>query len=312
MIGVGITEPGVYETVTPEQYHADVAAEPSLSASLAHAIVTSTPAHARLKSSRFNPKAQDAASAAFDIGTAAHMLMTGKGRDVEVIEAADWRTKAAKEQRDDARAQGRTPMLAEQYERTAGMVEIAREAMAGAIGHNPFNRLPTELAYFWRSDMDAMCRALADALDVENRLIWDYKTTGELAEPESWFKRALNNGIDIRAVHYIDGARRIFGGEWRYICVVQETAPPHFVSFVAPPASAIETGRRKHRRACVLWRRALAEGVWKAWPQRIVRPDLPPWYEAQWLEREVREEHGIDRDALARTLKTTRLWQAPL
>lgn len=311
MIGVGITEPGVYETMTPEQYHADVAFEPSLSASVAHVIIEGSPAHARLRSPRLAPKTAETSSEAFDIGTAAHMLMTGKGRRVAVIEASDWRTKIAKEARDAARDRGETPLLVEQYERTAAMVEIGREAMHAAIGHCPFDVLPTEQAYFWRSHMDTMCRALADALDVPNRIIWDYKTTGQYAEPGAWFKRALNVGIDTRAAHYIDGARRIFGGQWQYVCIVQETTPPHFVSFVAPPATATETGQRKHRRACVLWRRALAEGVWKAWPQRIVRPDLPPWYEAQWLEREVAEEHGIDRDKLARTLKDARLWQAP-
>jgi hypothetical protein len=90
-----ITEPGLYEGVPETVYHADpVEPGPSLSSSIAKLLVTRSPRHAWHEHPRLR-KAKalevEAPSKAMDIGTAAHKLILGRGRDIVEITADDYR-----------------------------------------------------------------------------------------------------------------------------------------------------------------------------------------------------------------------------
>ena len=107
-----ITEPGLYQMPLTD-YIADPAPEPSLSSSLAHTLITQTPIHAFMRHPRLNPGAPREESNKMDIGTIAHgLLLEGDESRIVLIEAEDWRTKEAKEQRDQAYADGKVPLLA--------------------------------------------------------------------------------------------------------------------------------------------------------------------------------------------------------
>lgn len=53
----------------------------------------------------------------FDYGTVMHELILGKGDGYAVIDADDWRTKTARDDRDSARAAGLTPILRADHQR---------------------------------------------------------------------------------------------------------------------------------------------------------------------------------------------------
>ena len=124
---------GIHD-VSESEYHRDPAPEPSLSSSLAKLILTRSPLHAWTQSPRLNPDFRPIEKDAFDLGRAFHTMMLGKGAPIEVVDAENWATKAAKEQRELIRLTGRTPMLAAQYEAVETMVDAARHQLLDGFG----------------------------------------------------------------------------------------------------------------------------------------------------------------------------------
>ena len=122
-------KPGIY-TMTAEDYHADkIASRPSLSASMAHLLCTSSPAHAWVAHPKLNPAFERHEEEKFDVGTVAHALLL-QGEDVAVVvDAPDWRTNAAKEERDAARAAGQIPLLAKHWDAVRAMVAATRQQL---------------------------------------------------------------------------------------------------------------------------------------------------------------------------------------
>src|SRR5690606_29585641 len=94
-----------------DTYYADPCPEPSLSQSIAHVLLAKSPLHAWLQHPRLGGKAR-AATKAMDEGSLVHALLLGQDDQIVEVDADSWRTNAAKEQRDAARAEGKIPVLA--------------------------------------------------------------------------------------------------------------------------------------------------------------------------------------------------------
>ena len=283
--------PGIYR-IKDKEYFADPCPEPSLSASIAKTLITATPAHAADEHPRLMvPGLEDADDekddGKFDLGSAVHMLMLGHGGPIEEIDAKDWKSKAAQEQREIAYALGRTPLLKAQAKRARVMVARAEAQLNRVLGANPF-AMPenNELALVWRGEAGIWCRCKPDALDYENRIVWDLKTTGMLANPQAWgVSQVEGTGIDMRAAHYLHGAARLLGPGWRYRFVVVEAKRPHCLSILELPGSMLDTGEDKRHRAAMLWGRCLALGQWRGWAENVVTVEEPAWLEGKWLAR---------------------------
>src|SRR4051812_35256773 len=102
---IKVTEPGIYPDLSNDDYHADPVPGGSLSSSGARSLLE-CPAVYRHQRDHGRPN-----KAHYDIGHAAHMLVLGAGPDIYPVDAADWRTKAAKEEAEQAREFGMTPLL---------------------------------------------------------------------------------------------------------------------------------------------------------------------------------------------------------
>ena len=304
--------PGAHN-VAAEVYAADPAPRPSLSASIAHLLIAASPAHAWEASPSLNPDFVPEEKAAFDIGTAAHMLMTGVGAEIAQIDADDYRTKAAQQARDEARGAGLVPLTRPQVEGVRRMVASARRQMeAHGIG-DPFARGAkagtNEVSILWQAD-GIWNRARPDCIDLAEGVAYDLKTISGYADPEAWVRSAMAHSVDLRAAHYLDGLAAIYPGEWRYRFVLLEKARPHCLAVVELSGAAIEIGRKKLRRARSIWQQCIAENDWPGWSSEIAVVDPPGWHEIAWLDRESREadyrqRHG--RDILAAALR----WQSP-
>ena len=115
-------------TISAEEYHADPCESPSLSSSLASALLNQSPRHAWMQHPELNPDYRPEENSRFDLGSAAHaLLLEGNQAKIAIIEADDWRTKKAKEERDTARENGLLPVLAKHDFALKAMVKAARE-----------------------------------------------------------------------------------------------------------------------------------------------------------------------------------------
>lgn len=308
-----ITEPAWVEGMPAETYHADaVASECSLSASMAESYIAATPMHAREKCARLNPDYEREDKTSFDIGSAFHAYMTGTGSAVHRVEADGWTTKAAREERDAARERGMTPLLADQHDRLMRMVRSARlQLRASGLG-DVFEAGVCEASAFWRSG-GVWNRARPDATLFEERIVYDLKSTAELADPDKWTKRSYGFGVDVRAAHYLDGMDVLHPGPtpWRYRFVVVEVKPPHGLSIVELDEAALEIGRRKIKAARDLHRECLAADRWPCWPAAVAVMQPPPWEMERWLNREVRDADRRAATPSRRLIDTAIQFQAP-
>lgn len=285
-------KPGIH-TMTAEAYHADPCSVPSLSASMAHLLCTSSPAHARVAHPKLNPTFERHEEEKFDVGTVAHALLL-QGEDVAVIvDAPDWRTKAAKEERDAARAAGQIPLLGKHWDAVRAMVAATRQQL-DKIEAAPalFTDGKPEQTLVWEED-GVMCRARIDWLHDDLSAIDDYKTTKASANPESWSRTLFGIGADMQVAFYLRGLAAVAGAavagmaDFRY--VVQETYPPYALSVVSLSPDVLALADAKVEWAIQLWKQSLASGEWPAYPTRVCFAELPPWEEVRWLAREERE-----------------------
>jgi len=277
-----------------EVYHGDPCEKPSLSASIASILCSRSPLHAWTAHPKLNPKFERVEEKRFDVGTAAHAIML-EGRQpeqvVRVVYADSWRTNAAKEARDAARASGLVPLLEKDAEQVYAMLDAASlQLMAHEARPIPFTDGKSEQTLVWQEG-DVTCRARLDWLRDDQRFIDDFKTTSASADPERWSRTAFQIGADVQTAFYLRGLRALTGihAELRY--VVQETYPPYALSVNALSPAALAVGQQKVETAISLWSKCLEADHWPGYPARVAYAELPPWEEARWLEHEsLREE----------------------
>ena len=306
-----IDKPGVYD-ISDEVYHADPCIEPSLSASIAKVILEQSPRHAWGQHPRLNPKFEREEKTQFDIGTAAHALLLHGEAKVQIIDAPDFKTKAAREARDAARAAGRIPLIAAKWVDVQNMVAAARAQLRHhSEASDAFQNFKPEQTLVWRED-EAWCRCKLDALPRGGNVFYDYKSTNGRAEPEYWGSRTLGEtGCDVQSGFYRRGIREILGIEnphFRF--VVQETSPPYALCVVQLSPEAQEAADRMAEQALYFWRWCCQHDRWPGYAARIAYVDMPPWRARKWLEH---EERAASVGAEGRELLEQMLeWQAPL
>lgn len=285
--GTPITLPGLL-TVPADQYHNDAIDDtrPSLSASLACVLLAKSPAHAYVQHPRLNPDfAQPEAKKAWDLGTVAHSLLLEGYANVHVVEGVtDWRTKDAQAERDQARTDGKVPMLRHEFEEVSAMVDMAREELAAWTVDPPLlTDGKPEQTVTWDED-GVLCRCRPDWLRDDYTVVEDVKTTARGADPSFFSRKTVyEHGYDVKAAMYLRGVRAVTGvdAKWRWIVV--ETKPPFVVTVVEPSELMLAVGNAKLDRALEMWRDCLASGLWPAYG-RDVHVAEPPAWELRWLD----------------------------
>lgn len=277
-----VTEQGVYSMPLAD-YVADPAPSPSLNTSTAMALLTQTPFHAKLQHVRLNPDATKSESSRADLGTIAHALLLedDKSRMVE-IDAEDWRTKAAKEQRDMARAEGKIPILRKDYVEVLEMVNAAHMFLMGSELCADWLGATPEQTLIWREG-GVWCRSRPDKLSQDGKVYFDYKTTNS-AHPSAFVKTAINQGYDIQAALGARGVKAVFGVDCQVVFIAQEIEPPYLCSLVSlsPMFRAIASERLEL--ALVQWGRCLNTNQWAGYPDKVATVDPPGWYGHDQLE----------------------------
>lgn len=279
-------------TIPADQYHADPCDEPSLSASIAHILCSQSPAHARAAHPKLNPDMVRDEKGHYDVGTAAHsILLQGDRSQLEIIDAPDWRTNAAKDARDQARADGKIPLLANVMVEVDAMVSAALEQLnTHAARPLLFTEGQPEQTLVWEEKGGVICRARLDWLRDDRATIDDYKSAHD-CNPENWNRRAMfSNGYDVQAAFYLRGLKALTGVDaiWRW--VVQEKTFPYSLVVVTPGSDVLEVANAKVEYALKRWRRCLRTGVWPGYVSEVVVAELPSWADdAKWLVDEYTE-----------------------
>lgn len=273
------------------EYHADPCPEPSLSASIAGIIWHRSLLHGFMAHPRLNKMRVSIESGALDLGKAAHsLILEGDESKIVVVDADDWRTKAAKESRDEARAAGKVPMLTHQFATVKAMAEAARSAISNSEIAGILDDGKPEQTIIAHHD-GIWLRGRLDWLTADRKVILDYKTVGRSANPESFLRSSVFSfGYDIQASMYLM-LNRLSGGpeDAKFIWLVQETEEPYACSICGASPSLIEAGNRKLSSVMYMWKDAMLTGEWPGYGKRIAWLEAPAWELAKVEEREMQQ-----------------------
>jgi len=170
------------------------------------------------------------------------------------------------------------------------MVAAVGEQLATHAADPPlFKDGKPERTLVWEEPGGVVCRSRLDWLRDDHTAIDDLKTTSRSANPEAYSRNLFGFGRDVQAAFYIRGVQELTGETPEFRWAVVETSPPYALSVVAPGPDILAIGRKKVEYAIDLWRRCLSTDRWPGYPIDVCYAELPPYEEARWLEKEVRE-----------------------
>ena len=286
-----ITEPGLYLDFTAADYFADPCPTPSLTQSVAKILLDRSPAHAWIAHPRLNPEWAPSDPTKYDVGNIAHRLLIGRGKELAVIEADDWRTKDAKEQRAAAQQEGRLGVLGKHWELGNEMAHEAgerlahlpecRDAFLEECGHG-------EAVACCRLSDGTWLRAMIDWLSVDRLTVYDYKTTQASAAPHAIAARMADSEWPIQAAMHeliLDNLYPEEAGRRRHRFVLQEDEPPYALTVSELPEAVMTIGRQKLAAAIEIWRTCMAADRWPSYATGLNYPEYPAWAVARWVER---------------------------
>lgn len=267
--------------ISEEEYHGDPCEQPSLSASIASVLIHQSPAHAHSVHPRLGgvkPKT----TKDMDQGALIHRLLLDAGPGLEVIDAADYRTNAAKEKRDEARSLGRIPVLAGALSEATAIAKILRKRIEAlglnidlASGHR-------ETVICWQPETPhgrIWCRSKLDWHDPRYGLIVDLKKTVN-AHPAALERSSITYGYEIQAAAYREAFHAVHDG-WigrdQFLFLFCELEPPFAVTAAEMAGSMSQLGTDRWERAKATWAQCLKTNAWPDYGPGIARLEAPAW-----------------------------------
>ena len=295
-----ITKPGIYLDVEANEYFSDPCPVPSLTQSIAKALLDRSPAHARLEHPRLAPP-KDAADeepekyvAAQAIGNAAHSILIGRGKNLVEANFDNFRKKDAQDFRKYNEAAGKTVVLSKHLEQASNIVTATRQQLDAIGWKTAFREGHGEVVIAWKESdgqNEIWLRSMLDWLNDQGD-VYDLKTTGLSVAPHVVGRIAADAGWEIQAAMHERGlnwtdpnrkARR----NYRFVAV--ENEPPYALTAVELSETWLTMGRKKLNVAVSMWANCMVTNTWPAYPMHAITPEYPGYKEASWLTREETE-----------------------
>lgn len=290
-----ISEPGIYD-MTDAEYQGDPCSETSLRSSVAWLMHSKTPAHAA-----WALQAADEHGPHFDTGKRAHMLLFGKGAEIELINALDYRKKDAQSARDAAYLAGHIPTLAHEFDDAQDMLRAAQNQIAalveaGTIPESPFSEELSEKVLIWR-DHGVLCRSMMDGWQFTHDTLSEYKTEGESASPDKFMWKARRMGYIFRLAFYRRGLEALNLSFSPNIHIfVQETAPPYLLAFYRIDDELIARADEQIIQVLRRWKRCLETNNWPGYDTAGYDLSLLDKERAQDDQQTPRSAHVLSED----------------
>ncbi|MDX1527011.1 MAG: PD-(D/E)XK nuclease-like domain-containing protein [Gammaproteobacteria bacterium] len=240
-------------------------AYPYLSQSIATTLANQSPLHAWGQHPLLGGMGGKS-SAAMDFGSICHELLLHQESRMVEIEADDWRTKAARAERDEARKAGKIPVLVKEAERARVVTEILRGKLA-ALGV-VFEGI-AERRIQWvekaRSGRIVECEGTPDHVLVKGNycFIDDLKTTRS-SDPSKFKKSMVDFGYDIQWSAYTRGCEQVYDRPGRTMMrfIACETEWPFVVSVLAPDGTMRALGTQRWLNSVETWDQCVHQNTW--------------------------------------------------
>jgi len=277
--------------MSADEYHSDPLPTPSLSSSIAHTLVSRSPLHAWSQHPRLGGVPREPTKS-LDRGSLSHALMLGAGKELAILDFDDFRTKAAREARDAARAEGLLPVLLKDLDAAEAVaIELRKRFAEYGVALDG----QKEIVVTWSETADdgseVLCRGMMDHVAIP--IIDDLKSCRS-AHPLACQRHVDGYGYAIQHAAYVSAIEKLhpeLAGRVSMRFVFYELEPPFAVTPVRLSGAFRELGHRRWRRAINAWARCLREARWPAYVDGWTELEPPPWA----LSQDVAEQMD-DRD----------------
>lgn len=304
-------DPGFYADMSMATYFSDLTIDlaegitppdvPSLNSTLAKLMVETCPARVRFEHPRLNPPLPGPdgrhlvkkANKAMTLGSVAHAVLLGHGKDYEVLPFERRNAKGAKAAI-GAVDPDKLVILEHEYLNACGMVDAARKQLA-EIDRYAFDSEYgyRELCIYARDASGAMTRALVDWYGdrhPQGVQCWDYKTTEGCANPDTIHWHMNRQGWAVQAAfqaRIIETLKPELRGKVRFRFFVQEMEAPFLGSVIEPDPGAMVLAHKAVAVAIGLWQRCLTADMWPGYPSDVRPIPAIASMEGSWMEREL-------------------------
>lgn len=264
------------------EYHAST----GFSSTLARAIITRTPAHAKALAEGNDKPDSDARV----LGTAVHQLLLRDDR-IAVSPYDEWRSGEAKAWVAGVRAAGRIPMKQKLWDKANDIATAVRDQLkALELDPVPFTDGTAEHVIRW-NEAGVECRAMLDWLRDDLTYIDDLKTTND-ASHRGFTRKVWKLRYDIQAAFYIRAVADAYD-VWKktplFRWVAVETEYPYLVTVHQPDKTALENADARVDEALRVWADCHAAGSWPGYPAAVNEVGPVPWEHDKWSEVDLEE-----------------------
>jgi hypothetical protein len=282
-------DPGLYDDIPHDVYHADPCGRPSLSAHTAMVLVKRSAGHAARIHPRLGGEVKKRTDS-MDTGSLLHDFVIGGGGAFVEVEADAWNTKDAKERRKNANEEGKIAVLSKK-------MVILREAAKETLPALPFDVADArrEVTAIWESG-GTPCRARIDLL-FPDLWIWDLKFT-EDAVLASADRNIAERGSHIQAASNIEAIETRIpeaAGRVRFgLCFIEWENPEIGIVRREIRGQLLDVGKRKWDRAKRIWGECLAANRWPGYSTEITEALCPAWVAAEEMEQQIASNSGSE------------------
>ena len=227
----------------------------------------------------------------YDFGTIVHTICLGHGDPYVELPFDSYRSRAAQDARDEARAAGLIPCL-------PGTLTQAKECAHAVLSHPSAGPLfldvlgDDELSMWWDDpDTGVRLKARADRAAAWQSQLVDLKTTND-ASPRGFARDAFKYGYHIQRAVYGEVFARTHGLDHdavRFLFVAVEKTPPYLVCVHELGEDEVRMGREAMQHAIRLYAECSETGVWTGYPDTVQPLTFPTWAHMQH-----EEDLGID------------------
>lgn len=216
----------------------------------------------------------------YDLGTLVHAKVLGVGWGEVVLDFKDWRTKAAQQARDEARAEGLIPVLAHELEKPNA---IAEAVLAHKVARPLFeSEGESEVSGFATCpETGVRLRIRIDRL-TSTELV-DLKTTAARAKADNFAMTVFKFGYDLQGATYREVYELITGERRPFKFVTVETRAPYLLSVSTLNDHYYEIGRDKSMKARMTYAACAKAGHWPGYPEevQVLEPPMAAIYDHQ-------------------------------
>lgn len=253
----------ILKNLSEEDYHSQSGQEtPLFSYSVAKTLIQKSPYHAWLNHPLLGGMEYESTKA-MEKGSIIHGLLLGGGQDLVIINADNYRTKLAQEEKQDSYNNGKIPILKKDMNEINASIDIVKDQIKELAPYF-FEPHESELSIRYTLDNGVKCQSRIDWIQPETGRIIDLKTTADSA-PDKLERSMLTFGYDIQEALYLECANKTWpemAGRFTWEFIFIETEAPYMVSVVETDSSMSWLGEHKMNRASDKWAQCLESGKW--------------------------------------------------